>query len=179
MKILTQAEQWPFRTSVAKDITLYRGYGLDFREPGLEKLKAITHPHFDNVPGESLGEAYARSQRDEKEGNYTDPQLGPIILDYLSKSSPRKGYQLGSHWTTDPSVARDWATGRGRTPVVVKATIPTSTKKDTFNPGWKYEKEWPMTPGTPVTVQEVHLHDPRSATWSNVLQQSSPRLAGR
>lgn len=162
---------------LAKDIVLYRGFGLDFREPGMEKIKAITHPHFDAVPGESLVEAYDRSQKDEAEGVYDHPDLGPHILDYLSSGRGPGGYTLGSHWTPDISVAQDWSRHRGRTPVVLKVRIPGDTKKKTFNPGWKYEKEWPMPAGTPVNVEEVHLWNPRDVVWHNVLQEPSVRYA--
>ena len=174
---MSQGQNRSATRKLAKDIVLYRGFGLDFREPGMEKIKAITHPHFDAVPGESLVEAYDRSQKDEAEGVYDHPDLGPHILDYLSSGRGPGGYTLGSHWTPDISVAQDWSRHRGRTPVVLKVRIPGDTKKKTFNPGWKYEKEWPMPAGTPVNVEEVHLWNPRDVVWHNVLQEPSVRYA--
>ena len=174
---MSQGQNRSATKKLAKDIVLYRGFGLDFREPGMEKIKAITHPHFDAVPGESLVEAYDRSQKDEAEGVYDHPDLGPHILDYLSSGRGPGGYTLGSHWTPDISVAQDWSRHRGRTPVVLKVRIPGDTKKKTFNPGWKYEKEWPMPAGTPVNVEEVHLWNPRDVLWHNVLQEPSVRYA--
>jgi len=178
---MSQGQNRSAATKLAKDLVLYRGLGLDFRKPGMEKIKAIVHPYWDAVPGESLVEAYDRSQKDEAEGVYDHPDLGPHLLDYISSQGGGQegieGYQLGSHWTTDISVAQDWSRHTGRTPVVLKARIPSNTKKHTFNPGWKYEKEWPMIAGTPVTVDEVHLWNPRDAVWHNVLQEPSQRYA--
>lgn len=150
---------------------LYRGMGLDFQDEGMEQARAIMHPFLSDDPKVNTLE---RLFKDQQEGSFSDPNLGPIILEYMDS----KHGGLGQHWTPDHAVANSWARGGGGNVKTVMVGEHYGGGESSFNPGWKHEKEVALDNHAEVRVREILVQDPRDFSWNNVLPKPVERTIG-
>ena len=115
-------------------------------------------------------------------------QPGPLSQDFahrLLEHTSQRG--LGSHWSTDPAVARSFSgkdlASPQHLPLVVGGQwrgLGENSTRDWHSVGYPDEAEISLHPGAPVDVNEVHLRHPVTGEWQSVkLDQPHPHYARR
>jgi len=120
-------------------------------------------------------------------GSYESPELGGMILDYLS-DDPRSGSNLGRHWSTDPAIADEFAgiynTWNLNDPNKLRVRMRGDWEglgedPDRTNTGGQHfgESEVTLLPDAPITVRDVQVYHPEKGDWISVLPEPQQRHA--
>lgn len=172
--------QWP----TEKRTPLYRGLSLNLNDPDLAQVRRSL------LGGEYEDDDFYRKNAQPHPLGYTNPELGPQILDYLE--SRDKSYApglgpaaLGPHWSTDRSVSSDSFSGRqNKNPLSLPVLISGEwggLGEDPYraNTGGSYPEEHEITllPGAPLNITNVQIAHPQTGQWHSVLDQPHERTA--
>ena len=185
-----------------KPITLYRGVYINRNDPD-----PLLRPIEDIISG-----GRAQNTNDTLDGynpdiprNYTSPQLGPAIFNYLKrrggwfqhgKNLPAQDQGFGTHWSTSRDFAQHMAMAgmddpdyegnqahSGLLPVVIEAQWnhqgedPNRTGVGWISPETaNREREITLLPKAPLTVTNIHIRHPQG-TWHSVLDKPIQHFA--
>lgn len=150
--------------------TLYRGAPLNLNHPSLAPLKDIVQGGgmFPDVPGSQGG----------------DPAIYDHVMNYLNSGDADHIGQggVGTHWSTDPSVANSFAIKsplqdrQNYLPITLETEWdslgedPSRTGTGNKNKAkdWGWENEITLLPGAPMNVKRMRMMHPETQEWSDV-----------
>jgi len=145
------------------------------------------------LPGMGRRDLKPHSDEIEYDLPVSDPELGPLILDYLDayrRQTPAKAHEtsrgMGRHWSTSPSRAQDFSEVEIKHPRFLPVLLEAEwggRGEDPLrsNTGGNYadEREITMVPGAPMRITDVSIRPYGNDDWSSVWQRgkTDKRLA--
>lgn len=171
-------------------IDMWRGMKINLNHPDLgEVRRSLYGDQFeDGSDPSSRPLADGRSIVEKNPLGFDNPELGGKLLDWVEQNYGRRDTGLGRHWSTDSSMAAQWAqSGSGGAPGQVPS-LPMRIRQEWKGQGedpyrtntgghFDEENEVTMLPGAPVNIADVQIRHPQTFEWHSVLDAPHQRTA--
>lgn len=174
-------------------IDMWRGMKINLNHPDLgEVRRSLYGDQFeDGSDPSSRPLADGRSIVEKNPLGFDNPELGGKLLDWVEQNYGRRDTGLGRHWSTDSSMAAQWAQSGSGGEVVAPGQVPSLPMR--IRQEWKGQGEDPyrtntgghfdeenevtMLPGAPVNIADVQIRHPQTFEWHSVLDAPHQRTA--